>query len=60
MGKGKVDANWAREHHNLWVAQLEREGKLTPEQIAAIRAHPDGDPALDWRGRPHPAATPAE
>ena len=60
MGKGKVDANWAREHHNLWVAQLEREGKLTPEQIAAIRAHPDGDPALDGRGRPHPAATPAE
>lgn len=24
MGTGEVDLNWAREHHNLWVAELER------------------------------------
>ena len=25
MGTGMVDANWAREHHNLWVAELSSE-----------------------------------
>lgn len=24
MGNGEVDENWAREHHNLWVRDLER------------------------------------
>jgi formate dehydrogenase subunit gamma len=24
MGTGRVDANWAREHHDLWVAEMER------------------------------------
>jgi formate dehydrogenase subunit gamma len=24
MGTGEVDENWAREHHSLWVKQLER------------------------------------
>jgi formate dehydrogenase subunit gamma len=24
MGSGEVDLNWAREHHNLWVEELER------------------------------------
>jgi formate dehydrogenase subunit gamma len=28
MGSGKVDENWAREHHNLWVRDLERKGAL--------------------------------
>lgn len=28
MGSGQVDANWAREHHSLWVEKLEQEGKL--------------------------------
>jgi formate dehydrogenase subunit gamma len=23
MGTGEVDLNWAREHHNLWVEELE-------------------------------------
>ncbi len=23
MGRGRVDENWAREHHDLWVAELE-------------------------------------
>ena len=25
MGSGKVDKNWAREHHNLWVDKIEAE-----------------------------------
>jgi formate dehydrogenase subunit gamma len=29
MGSGKVDENWAREHHNLWVAEVRGE---TPQQ----------------------------
>ena len=28
MGSGRVDLNWAREHHDLWVAKLERKGKI--------------------------------
>ena len=27
MGEGEVDYNWAREHHNLWVRDLEEKGK---------------------------------
>lgn len=30
MGSGQVDLNWAREHHSLWVEELEREGRLHP------------------------------
>ncbi len=28
MGTGHVDLNWAREHHDLWVEELEREGEV--------------------------------
>jgi formate dehydrogenase subunit gamma len=28
MGSGEVDENWAREHHDLWVQQLEKKGAL--------------------------------
>ena len=28
MGSGKVDENWAREHHSVWVRDLERERGL--------------------------------
>jgi len=28
MGNGKVDLNWAREHHDLWVAKLEKKGRI--------------------------------
>jgi formate dehydrogenase subunit gamma len=28
MGSGKVDLNWAREHHDLWVEELERKGEV--------------------------------
>jgi formate dehydrogenase subunit gamma len=28
MGSGEVDRNWAREHHSVWVEQLEKRGEL--------------------------------
>jgi formate dehydrogenase subunit gamma len=28
MGSGRVDRNWAREHHDLWVQDLEERGRL--------------------------------
>ena len=28
MGTGDVDLNWAREHHDLWVEELERKGEI--------------------------------
>jgi len=28
VGSGHVDLNWAREHHGLWVAELERTGGI--------------------------------
>ncbi len=28
MGSGEVDENWAREHHNIWVRQLEKRRAL--------------------------------
>ncbi|HXK53361.1 MAG TPA: formate dehydrogenase subunit gamma [Hyphomicrobiales bacterium] len=31
MGTGRVDLNWAREHHSLWVAELEQNGTLDKE-----------------------------
>lgn len=46
MGTGRVDYNWAREHHELWVEEMEvKEARGRP---TAMRAGPD------------PAATPAE
>ncbi len=35
MGEGDVDLNWAREHHDLWVAELEAERKLPPTGASA-------------------------
>ena len=28
MGTGRVDLNWAKEHHNLWVEELEQKGAV--------------------------------
>ena len=39
MGSGKVDANWAREHHSVWADKV-----LGPEEPAAKR-HPAAAPA---------------
>jgi formate dehydrogenase subunit gamma len=33
MGSGQVDLNWAREHHGLWVEELE--GKVSPHRTPA-------------------------
>ena len=38
MGSGKVDRNWAEEHHNLWLRELEEEGKVPPQAAAATPA----------------------
>ncbi len=29
MGSGKVDLNWAKEHHDLWVEKMVKDGKVT-------------------------------
>jgi formate dehydrogenase subunit gamma len=26
MGSGEVDLNWAKEHHSLWVAEVDAKG----------------------------------
>ena len=30
MTRGSVDANWAKEHHDLWYAEMEKAGKVLP------------------------------
>jgi formate dehydrogenase subunit gamma len=32
MGSGRVDLNWAKEHHSLWVEDLDSKGKLELER----------------------------
>ncbi len=32
MGNGEVDLNWAREHHNLWVKDLEQKGQISAKE----------------------------
>lgn len=34
MGSGQVDLNWAREHHSLWVEELESQ-----EPVGGVRGH---------------------
>lgn len=43
MGTGHVDLNWAREHHNLWVREMERKG-AAPHQDTRPDL-PAGEPA---------------
>lgn len=44
MGSGKVDLNWAREHHDMWVEKLEDKGQMvnadTGDEIYYTNAHP--------------------
>jgi formate dehydrogenase subunit gamma len=40
MGSGNVDVNWAREHHSVWVAELEGGGE---RPLPAKPAHSAGD-----------------
>jgi formate dehydrogenase subunit gamma len=32
MGSGEVDLNWAREHHNLWVKDMQSKGRIDGKQ----------------------------
>lgn len=40
MGSGKVDLNWAEEHHDLWVEKLRRNGKLTDWDEGVVQSRP--------------------
>jgi len=31
MNSGEVDRNWAKEHHNLWVKEMDEKKKSNPE-----------------------------
>ena len=31
MGSGEVDTNWAREHHSLWVEEMEQKARSAPD-----------------------------
>jgi formate dehydrogenase subunit gamma len=37
MGSGQVDVNWAKEHHNLWVREMERQSEQAARQAAAVQ-----------------------
>lgn len=45
MGSGKVDLNWAKEHHNLWVEKLEDKGKLVSADTGEPVYHAAAKPA---------------
>ncbi|WP_249127732.1 formate dehydrogenase subunit gamma [Bradyrhizobium lablabi] len=36
MARGDVDLNWAKEHHDQWLAQLEREGRRVQSRQEAV------------------------
>jgi formate dehydrogenase subunit gamma len=38
MGSGQVDVNWAREHHGLWVEEVEEKRASAPRDAAATPA----------------------
>lgn len=44
MGSGRVDLNWAKEHHSLWVEKLDEKGELDPQRDVADRLL-KGEPA---------------
>jgi formate dehydrogenase subunit gamma len=48
MTRGYVDSNWAREHHNLWYAEMEKAGMVDVAENALeeVRRHDD----IDFRG----------
>ncbi|QHQ35277.1 formate dehydrogenase subunit gamma [Algicella marina] len=35
MGSGNVDLQWAKEHHNLWVEEMEAKGKVPKASVSA-------------------------
>lgn len=47
MTTGEVDVNWARQHHDLWLEDLQREGGVPPPPRAPTP--PPGQPEPDIR-----------
>jgi formate dehydrogenase subunit gamma len=45
MTTGKVDLNWAKEHHDLWVEELEKKGAIQTTKDQPARAAPQHQPA---------------
>jgi len=42
MGSGYVDENWAREHHNVWVAEVKGEPLPDPDEVHSGHGQPAG------------------
>jgi formate dehydrogenase subunit gamma len=40
MGSGKVEEQWAREHHSIWVEEIMAEKGIAPAQAASVKAAP--------------------
>jgi len=53
MTEGYVDANWAKEHHDLWYAEMEKAGMVgvEPNALEEVRRHDH----IDFRGFGAPA-----
>jgi formate dehydrogenase subunit gamma len=45
MTTGKVDLNWAKEHHDLWVEELEKKGAIQTTKDEPARGVPQQQPA---------------
>lgn len=58
MTQGYVDANWAKEHHNLWYAEMERAGMVDvePNALEEIKRHDD----IDFKGFGSPGSKASE
>jgi formate dehydrogenase subunit gamma len=54
MTQGYVDSNWAAEHHNLWLAEMEAAGMVgvSPNTMEEVKRHDD----RDFRGYGQPSA----
>ena len=45
MGSGEVDKNWAREHHSIWVQQVDAQAESGQSAKAPPAAEPAEQPA---------------
>ncbi len=54
MTQGYVDANWAKEHHDLWFAEMEKAGMVgvAPNALEEVKRHDD----IDFKGFGSPGA----
>ena len=53
MWSGRVDLNWAREHHELWLDELARNGELPPGVAPAGPAASHARPPAPGGGAPY-------